>query len=309
MSELHQAEEAGTGHSPGPNYSSPRKRTSWVAGQTPTPTDFNPKPQMAPGAGSSIDNPVLLDVCGTQWMAGDKIVIVMVGLPARGKTHIARRLARYLSFFHNVPVEVFNVGEYRRKLCGTFMPATFFDHNDAESVSLRRRCSQAAMGDLRKYLLEREDSRVAIYDATNTTKQRRAWVKEQLSDLKSKVIFIEVMCMDEKLIDENIRAVKLNLPDYMGMDPEEAVRDFKQRITKSRPRLSPNFTPYPYPLFPITSSIPSLAPISPSVLPFPFSSPPFSSPRLLVPPPSRTGTKKCTRRLMTWRSGTCLGSR
>ncbi len=40
----------------------------------------------------NVDNPVLLDVArGT---SDDKIVFVMVGLPARGKTHTARRLAR-----------------------------------------------------------------------------------------------------------------------------------------------------------------------------------------------------------------------
>ena len=40
----------------------------------------------------NVDNPVLLDVArGT---SDDKIVFIMVGLPARGKTHTARRLAR-----------------------------------------------------------------------------------------------------------------------------------------------------------------------------------------------------------------------
>jgi len=163
-------------------------------------------------------------------MTGDKVVLVMVGLPARGKTHIARRLARYLSFFHAVKVEVFNVGEYRRKFCGNFVPAEFFNHDDERSVALRRQCSAAAMEDMKRYIGEEGDARVAIFDATNTTRTRRSWVIRQLKELRIKVIFIEVMCEDEKLIDENIRAVKLNLPDYAGMDPEQAVEDFKRRI-------------------------------------------------------------------------------
>ena len=44
--------------------------------------------------------------------------IVFTGLPARGKTHIARRLGRYLDFFHALPVEVFDVATYRRRMCG-----------------------------------------------------------------------------------------------------------------------------------------------------------------------------------------------
>ena len=43
----------------------------------------------------------------------EKIVLAMVGLPARGKTYIARKIARLLNWL-GVPTRVFNVGEYRR---------------------------------------------------------------------------------------------------------------------------------------------------------------------------------------------------
>ena len=41
-------------------------------------------------------------------------VICMVGLPARGKTYIAKKLARYLNWI-GITTKVFNVGEYRRQ--------------------------------------------------------------------------------------------------------------------------------------------------------------------------------------------------
>mmetsp|Transcript_106382 Transcript_106382/g.308307 ORF Transcript_106382/g.308307 Transcript_106382/m.308307 type:complete len:433 (+) Transcript_106382:421-1719(+) len=198
----------------------------------------NPMPQKAPGAGrnarpggAEADNPVLLDVAGDQFSTNaDKVALIMVGLPARGKTHVSRRLARYLNFFHSISVKVFNVGDYRRKLVKDEMPASFFDHGNEDAVKLRKQCSEAAMEDMTAYLTAENDGRVAVYDATNTTMERRRWVAEQLAGLAVKVIFIEVICADEKLIEENIRAVKLNGPDYEGKDSDECVRDFRQRI-------------------------------------------------------------------------------
>src|SRR5262245_26087506 len=52
-------------------------------------------------------------------------VLSMVGLPARGKTYIARRVARYLNWLGH-PTRVFNVGNYRRKILGASQPADFF---------------------------------------------------------------------------------------------------------------------------------------------------------------------------------------
>jgi adenylylsulfate kinase-like enzyme len=47
-----------------------------------------------------------------------KLVLVMVGLPARGKSYIARKLARYLRW-RGHETRVFNVGSYRRELVGS----------------------------------------------------------------------------------------------------------------------------------------------------------------------------------------------
>jgi Mrp family chromosome partitioning ATPase len=43
-----------------------------------------------------------------------KLAVVMVGLPARGKSYTARRIERYLSWL-GYRTGVFNVGEYRRR--------------------------------------------------------------------------------------------------------------------------------------------------------------------------------------------------
>jgi hypothetical protein len=77
----------------------------------------------------------------------------MVGLPARGKSYISRRLSQYIAFFYGAPTKVFNVGDYRRKeAAGAFQSADFFDESNAEAVAVRRRASKDALEDLRQWM-------------------------------------------------------------------------------------------------------------------------------------------------------------
>jgi len=86
---------------------------------------------------------------------GEKHVIVMVGLPARGKTHMARRLARYLAFFHGARTKVFNVGEYRRlHMANKQVSSDFFDHKNDKNQELRASFAQLAMDDMMQFLFE-----------------------------------------------------------------------------------------------------------------------------------------------------------
>lgn len=97
-------------------------------------SEYNPIPQAAPGAsaavGHNIENSIPLSIFP---IAPDKFCICFCGLPGRGKTHISRRLAKYLSFFHAVSVELFNVSEYRRKVCGALKDADWFDPKNKEA--------------------------------------------------------------------------------------------------------------------------------------------------------------------------------
>lgn len=48
---------------------------------------------------------------------GAKLVIIMVGLPARGKSYVTKKLARYLNWLQH-DTQIFNVGERRRVAAG-----------------------------------------------------------------------------------------------------------------------------------------------------------------------------------------------
>ncbi len=71
---------------------------------------------------------------------------------------------------------------------------------------------------------------VGIYDATNSTKDRRQAIHDACTSQGIPFMFIESICDDEEIVLANIREVKLSSPDYVGCDPESAVQDFTNRI-------------------------------------------------------------------------------
>eukprot|EP00908_Phaeocystis_cordata_P021426 Transcript_3779.p1 GENE.Transcript_3779~~Transcript_3779.p1 ORF type:complete len:300 (+),score=52.25 Transcript_3779:785-1684(+) len=71
---------------------------------------------------------------------------------------------------------------------------------------------------------------VAMFDATNTTKERRRWLIERSKETGAKVIFIESILTDEEVITKNILASKVGVKDYTGIDDQQAVSDFRERI-------------------------------------------------------------------------------
>lgn len=158
----------------------------------------------------------------------DPVVLVMVGLPARGKTFLARKLARYLTWLGR-EARVFNVGNYRRERLGSTQPASFFDPDNVQGFASRHQLAVAALADLVDWV-GGGVGRIAIYDATNATRERRDMVDGTLRERGLTPIFIETECNDPALIEANIRESKLSMPDYAGMDPDAAVADFRARI-------------------------------------------------------------------------------
>ncbi|MFO0565152.1 MAG: 6-phosphofructo-2-kinase/fructose-2,6-bisphosphatase [Polyangiaceae bacterium] len=158
-----------------------------------------------------------------------KHVLVMVGLPARGKTYIARKIARYLSWL-GYNTRTFNVGEYRRALAGARQPASFFDPDNEKSAEVRESIAMRALDDLVAWLLDGGD--VAIYDATNTEKSRRHLIWQRCNAVGIHVVFVESICEDETVVDANVRDNKLRSPDYIDVDPDAAASDFRARIAQ-----------------------------------------------------------------------------
>ena len=165
-----------------------------------------------------------------------KFVIATVGLPARGKTHISVAVARYLRWL-GVKTKVFHLGDYRRASAGPGKDVPddyFFADASPSTVLLRNKILKMCREDI-YHFLEIENGQVAIYDAVNPLSEGRKSLATELSKHQIQTLFIESQCNDERIIEENVRNVKISSPDYVGWSDEEAVKDYLARISAKIP--------------------------------------------------------------------------
>ncbi|KAJ3265695.1 hypothetical protein HDU77_004225 [Chytriomyces hyalinus] len=204
---------------------------------------------------------------------GPKLVIVMCGLPARGKSYICKKLSKYLSWC-GFKTKVFNVGNRRRINVpptvtphineenpvspllhpsdalgrrgsivdngggsptvlgrpGTLHDSSFFDPTNKEFKATREKLALETLDELIDWL-KFDGGKIAIHDATNSTVERRRAVMDRIKREKDiHVVFIESICTEGEVLEQNIR-MKLQGPDYLHMPPEEAMADFRARMT------------------------------------------------------------------------------
>ncbi|KAH9701821.1 6-phosphofructo-2-kinase/fructose-2,6-bisphosphatase [Citrus sinensis] len=98
------------------------------------------------------------------------LAIVLVGLPARGKTFTAAKLTRYLRWLGH-DTKHFNVGKYRRLKHGVNQSADFFRADNPEGMEARNEVAALAMEDMISWM--HEGGQVGIFDATNSSRKRR----------------------------------------------------------------------------------------------------------------------------------------
>jgi hypothetical protein len=110
---------------------------------------------------------------------------------------------------------------------------------------------------LESHPARRQFHRIAIYDATNSTKERRSWIltecakrternaaaaaatsasQNSSSNKRIGVLFLESICDDPELLAENFRVKISSCPDFDGMTQEEALQDLQTRIQKYESR-------------------------------------------------------------------------
>ncbi|KAH7886847.1 6-phosphofructo-2-kinase-domain-containing protein [Phlebopus sp. FC_14] len=174
--------------------------------------------------------PLYTTASGLLFHAG-KILILTVGLPARGKTHISRALERYLRWM-GVKTQVVSLGDYRRKTLGGAqkLPPDYFSlgEKSPETMALRKMVSDGCERQIWSFF--EGGGQVVIYDANNGTRKNRQALAEKFDKAGIHVIMLESVCDNKEIIETNIRNVKISSPDYRGWDPDKAVEDYYGRI-------------------------------------------------------------------------------
>ncbi|SPC61094.1 related to 6-phosphofructo-2-kinase [Ustilago sp. UG-2017b] len=192
--------------------------------------------------------PLYTTASGQLYHAG-KILIATVGLPARGKTHLSHAIERYLTWL-GVKSGVFSLGDHRRKVLGGAdkIPSDYFvtGPKSEETETLRKRI----LDDFNDTVVDfffKQGGQVVVYDANNSIQARRYAIREKYGKLGVHVIFLESICTDPKIVEANVRSVKLGSPDYVNWDPEKAMQNYYSRIAGHEKTYEPIENPsFPY---------------------------------------------------------------
>jgi broad specificity phosphatase PhoE/predicted kinase len=167
-------------------------------------------------------------------MMNNKAYIVMVGLPARGKSTLATKIKDDLTI-DSVRTKIFNNGDLRRKMIPNNTSfAEFYSPENKEGMQVREKIARINLEKARKYLERGGD--VAIIDATNASEKRRKIIQEILND--QPVLFIECINNVQEILDASILR-KIETNEFSHLTEEEAINSFKERILYYIPIYAP----------------------------------------------------------------------
>jgi hypothetical protein len=170
-----------------------------------------------------------------------RLAVIMVGLPASGKSFTSRSIARYLRWL-GYETKTFSAALYRQKMFGTAINADFFNVANANRLEERTKVAEATLTDMIAYLCEEASlctgvsnscgrpERIAIMDASNTIRERRAIIAGRLRENGISCVFVECVYGKDDLLHEHLQYLHILSPDYANMQPGQAAADYRQRI-------------------------------------------------------------------------------
>lgn len=171
-----------------------------------------------------------------------KFMVILIGLPATGKSTIANHLVRFImSSFPSLRCSIFNAGQVRREFSSKESQVIFSDNPNEDLFNPRNsekkdRYAKITLENLFNDL-DSDLCDFAIFDATNSTKNRRDFIFNKLIQyntnpqgrfLISPIVY-QITCSNENFIKFNIHNKSFN-QDYFNKPYKFAVSDFSQRL-------------------------------------------------------------------------------
>jgi broad specificity phosphatase PhoE/predicted kinase len=163
-------------------------------------------------------------------MNDEKLYLVLMGFPARGKSTLAIRLKD--AFRKNrIPAKIFNNGNLRR----AYLPlketvsANFYHPDNTSALEMRKKFARINMKLAKAYLEGK--GRVAILDAANVSRERRKMIEESLDN--HPILFIECINDDQDILALSILE-KTRLPEFSRLAHKTAQKEFLKRIDNYR---------------------------------------------------------------------------
>lgn len=150
-----------------------------------------------------------------------ELYIAMVGLPARGKSTIARKIKASFSK-ENISCEIFNNGNVRRDYFKNTTQASFYNSKNSEAAKLREKIAMLNLKAAKKH-----QGQVSIIDATNVSAKRREKICRVLND--APLVFIECVNNDMDLLSASIEQ-KTKTDEFRVMPSKKAFESFEKRI-------------------------------------------------------------------------------
>jgi len=164
---------------------------------------------------------------------GGKLVVCMVGLPGRGKTFIARKVARYLRWI-SYRTRAFSIAKYRLDKIGS-KSADFFDMNNVGNYSQRVNIMLDALEDALRYL--NRGGEIAILDGTNITRDRRDLIRQRVSKEDGyDILWIESVVENLNTIPSLQLEELKNSPDFIdAVDYEKRLAHYRKEYSTLSP--------------------------------------------------------------------------
>ncbi|OGP68494.1 MAG: 6-phosphofructokinase [Deltaproteobacteria bacterium RBG_16_44_11] len=163
-------------------------------------------------------------------MNDEKLYLVLMGLPARGKSTLAIRLQEAFRK-SRIPTKIFNNGNLRR----AYLPlketssANFYHPENISGIEMRKKFALINMKRAKTYLAG--PGQVAILDAANVSRERRKMIEENLDN--HPILFIECVNDDQEILTLSILE-KTNLPEFSLLNRQRAQAEFLKRIDNYR---------------------------------------------------------------------------